>query len=368
MPRGKIGAGRPQRGDERSRWRAAATIWLAMTALLSLGAMAAEPARAGTYVMRSCDVPGHPYAPLGPWTASSYTPEPTPKMVVADACAAGGGVGFSFAGSRTMTPGSAWARLAIAKPPTGPQSEIRLVSVAAWYAARFGGSGQEMGLFASEDDSDKALDQPVARHRTAWCGEPQFQAAVQPHECRWLLGRHVLRARAGSGSPRSVRSRSTRRRFTYAAWKSRSAKTSRLRSGGPRGRSWPAGQQSGVRTLSYTASDLHSGLARVDVLLGDTVVKSHDLTPRCFYSDFTACPTSDDETLEVDTRLVPNGSYDLVLRVRDAAGNEQVVHGERAIEVANESPSVSASACHTRSSRTSKARRARRSRCPMVDE
>ena len=128
------------------------------------------------------------------------------------------------------------------------------------------------------------------------------------------------------------------------------------------------GPQSGVRTLSYTASDLHSGLARVDVLLGDTVVKSRDLTPRCSYSDFTACPTSDDETLEVDTRLVPNGSYDLVLRVRDAAGNEQLVHGERAIEVANESASVSRVPFRTRSSRTSKARRARRSRCPMVDE
>jgi hypothetical protein len=103
------------------------------------------------------------------------------------------------------------------------------------------------------------------------------------------------------------------------------------------------GRQSGVRTLSYNASDLHSGLARVDVLLGDTVVKSQDLTPRCFYSDFTVCPTADSGTLEVDTRAVPNGSYDVALRVRDAAGNEQVARGERTIEVANEGSPAAAS-------------------------
>ena len=98
--------------------------------------------------------------------------------------------------------------------------------------------------------------------------------------------------------------------------------------------------------MSYTATDLHSGLDRVDVLLGGTVVKSNDLTPRCFYADFTVCPTSDDATLEIDTRLVPNGLYDLTLRVRDAAGNEQVVRGERAIDIANESP-VGTSAPYT---------------------
>ena len=79
------------------------------------------------------------------------------------------------------------------------------------------------------------------------------------------------------------------------------------------------------------------------MLLDETVVASRDLTPICRYADFAVCPTSDDETLEIDTRAVPNGSYDLALRVRDAAGNEQVVHGERPIDVANESPVESSS-------------------------
>ena len=79
------------------------------------------------------------------------------------------------------------------------------------------------------------------------------------------------------------------------------------------------------------------------MLLDETVVASRDLTPLCRYADFAVCPTSDDETLEIDTRAVPNGSYDLALRVRDAAGNEQVVHGERPIDVANASPVESSS-------------------------
>ena len=79
------------------------------------------------------------------------------------------------------------------------------------------------------------------------------------------------------------------------------------------------------------------------MLLDETVVASRDLTPSCRYADFAVCPTSDDETLEIDTRAVPNGSYDLALRVRDAAGNERMVHGERPIDVANESPVESSS-------------------------
>ena len=70
---------------------------------------------------------------------------------------------------------------------------------------------------------------------------------------------------------------------------------------------------------------------------------SRDLTPSCRYADFAVCPASDDETLEIDTRALPNDSYDLALRVRDAAGNERVVHGERRIDVANESPVASSS-------------------------
>ena len=93
--------------------------------------------------------------------------------------------------------------------------------------------------------------------------------------------------------------------------------------------------QSGVRTLTYAAADAQSGLARVTVLLDDVVVATDDLTTRCFYSDFTVCPASHDETLEIDTRPIPNGLHRLTVRVEDAAGNGRVVHGEHLVEVAN---------------------------------
>ena len=81
MPRGRIGAAVSQRGYETSRRRRAAMALLTTSTLVCVGAMETQPARAGTYVMRSCDVPGRSPAPLGPWVTSSYTPEPTPKMI-----------------------------------------------------------------------------------------------------------------------------------------------------------------------------------------------------------------------------------------------------------------------------------------------
>ena len=340
MTRGRIDSRRLQRDDENSRSRRATVAVIATCAVLLLGAVKTEPVHAGNYVMRSCNVPGQPYAPLGPWTASSHPPE----LTVVDACSAGGGVGFSFSGARTMLPESPWARVEIAKPVTGPQSEIRLVSVSMWYAARFGGSGQEIALFAADKKfanntsyvhwlvTGRPGAESLSFERTfnradtdafwvgVYCG-PVY-APFPPEPCV-----------ADHATPFHVRGMEV----TLSEDKSPTVLQ-------PAGTLLARGPQSGVRTLSYNASDLHSGLARVDVMLGDTVVKRHDLTPQCFYSDFTVCPTSDAETLEVDTRLVPNGSYNLALRVRDAAGNEQVVHAERTIEVANVPPSTATSA------------------------
>ena len=216
-----------------------------------------------------------------------------------------------------------------------------------WYAARFGGSGQAISLFASDDDSDKALSNPwlvtgppgaenLSFERRfsrtdvdgfsvgMYCGP--VEGPIPPDPCF-----------ADNTTPFHIRGME----LTLSEDKPPAVLE-------PTGTLLGRGPQSGVRTLFYTASDLHSGLARVDVLLDDKIVKSHDLTPRCFYSDFTVCPTSDDETLEIDTRLVPNGLYDLALRVRDAAGNAQVVHGQRAIEVANEgSPGATSATPYT---------------------
>lgn len=96
------------------------------------------------------------------------------------------------------------------------------------------------------------------------------------------------------------------------------------------------GVQSGIRALAYSTSDTQSGLSKIDVLLGETVVASRDLMARCTHSDFTVCPDSQDETVQIDTRGVSNGKHRLAVRVQDAAGNEQVVYGEGLVNVVNE--------------------------------
>jgi dipeptidyl aminopeptidase/acylaminoacyl peptidase len=90
-----------------------------------------------------------------------------------------------------------------------------------------------------------------------------------------------------------------------------------------------------ARTVTYSAFDPQSGLAKVEVLLGESVVARRDITPLCHYYDFTVCPAGDEATLSVDTHAVPNGLYPLTIRVYDAAGNQTEVQPPSAIEVAN---------------------------------
>jgi len=95
------------------------------------------------------------------------------------------------------------------------------------------------------------------------------------------------------------------------------------------------GPQSGTRTLTYAASDPQSGVAKIEALLGETVVGSRDLAPMCAHDDFTACPSSDEGSLQVDTRAIPNGSHRFRLRITDAADNQQVVLAPHPVEVVN---------------------------------
>jgi hypothetical protein len=308
---------------------------VAAISLLLLSAHAAEFAHAGTYVMRNCSVPGYPNAPLGPWHAETVS-----NIAVADACPNGGGWNFSFAGAHELPPHTVMALL-LDTPDRGPQSAIQLVKVSLWVAARFAGSGQLLSLVTINGTSEGDLGFQVA-------GSPGSENLRFEHELTPALTlRYGLLLECGPvdssfptgpclvdhETPLQVRGMEvTLREDLLPAVTSPSGA---LLSGDP---------QRGVRTLSYAASDPQSGVAKVEVLLGDTVVKTHDLASRCFAADFTVCPASDDGTLEIDTREVPNGYYDLALRVTDAAGNQQVVHGERAIEVANEAPAASANA------------------------
>lgn len=295
-------------------------------ALMLAGLAGAPPARAGTYVMRNCDVPGHASAALGPW---QITVVPA-NMVVVDQCASGGGIGFAFTGARRLSANTGVV-LKLLGSKVGPSSSIRLVKSVLHYAARLAGEGPPISVFAIDYHSDGAyyptfpitppgaenlvLEQLLTPARTneygigISCspGLPERPDCVPAHNTPLLIrGMEVTL----SEDVAPVASQ-------------------------PGGALLGEGPQAGVRSVTYAASDPQSGLARIEVLLGDTVVGSRDLTLQCPHGDFTICPASADGSLEIDTRAVPNGPHRLTLRVTDAAGNRESKQAPNAVDVAN---------------------------------
>jgi hypothetical protein len=80
-----------------------------------------------------------------------------------------------------------------------------------------------------------------------------------------------------------------------------------------------AGTYSGVQTLSFTASDTGSGVDHVTVALGATVLATAQSS--CQTYNLAPCPPTTSGTLDVDTALVPDGTYPVALTAYDASGN-----------------------------------------------
>lgn len=308
--------------------RRAARGLAAVITVLHLG-VSAESAGAGTYVMRSCDVPGHAKSEMAPWFSGTQQP----GVAIVDMCASGGGIAFTFDLASQM-PGNSNVNIAIARP-LPPRSSITFVKLVLWYAARLSGTGGPLNFHSFARWSDEITPglsngPPGSENLVA---EQQLNTETETVQvgiqCGPLGGGPTVPDPCvpANSIPLLIRGIEVTLREDVPP-------TISLRGGAL----LESGPQSGVRSLTFTATDLQSGLAKVDVLLDDKVVATDDLASRCFHSDFTVCPTSDDGTLTVDTRLVPNGSYNLALRARDAAGNERVARVERAVVVANETP------------------------------
>jgi hypothetical protein len=312
-------------GDEApASGRARATAVLVVVTVLLPSAIGTDVAGAGTYVMRNCDVPGHANSLLGPWT----TFEMQPNAVFTDACANGGGVFFSIVGVPQMS-GGGWATLGLPKPASGPQSAITFVKAVVWYAARLAGTGAPINLSSLEIHGDDT-NRPGVSNGPPGAENLVLEQQFDPQQtvlyklgvvCGPPFGQTCFPTAA---APLQIRGMEVTLNEDVQPLVSP-----------PNGTLLEDGPQSGIRTLTYGASDPQSGLARVDVLLDDAVVASRDLTPGCPAFDFTVCPASQEETLQIDTRSVPNGSHSLTVRVRDAAGNERLVTGARPVVVAN---------------------------------
>ena len=93
--------------------------------------------------------------------------------------------------------------------------------------------------------------------------------------------------------------------------------------------------QSGVEPLAITASDGDAGVRRVAVTLGGVAVGSVEPADGCRDDRMPPCPQALRGTIDVDTRLVPDGGRRLRLLVTDAAGNARTVEAAT-VQVANQ--------------------------------
>jgi len=105
--------------------RAARPAFGVLFAVLLTGLAVAPQVRAGTYMMRNCDVPGHANAGLGPW---QITVVPS-NMAAVDECVKGGGLGFAFSGPRRLAADTG-VLLTLSGANVGPRSPVKLVKVA----------------------------------------------------------------------------------------------------------------------------------------------------------------------------------------------------------------------------------------------
>ena len=313
-----------------SRWRhISARCAVSLGAVLLSSTLGIAHALAGEYVMRTCDVPGHPNALLGPWQeVISDSPR---DVILVDSCASGGGAGFALAGPRRITVRSGGS-LRLVRPSTGPQSVIALVKARIRYAARLGASGSPLFVRVLEHGSAAA---PYVRDLAA-SGED----LVYEHDFNPTRGNQfnfaVLCGPDGAYVADCVPD------HTVPLWirgmevtLSEDVQPIVPQIGGPL---IAQGPQSGLQTVTYSAFDHQSGLTRIEAVLDDSVVATRDLSGRCSYDDFTVCPSVDEGSLSVDTRAVPNGRHRLTVRVYDAAGNVTSTPSSGEIQVENAPP------------------------------
>ena len=290
------------------------------------GAVGVDPASAGTYVMRNCNVPGHGNSLMAPWAPH----EPDPGVSIIDGCATGGGIAFTL-NELQQLPWKGDGLMLIRRPPP-PRNDISFVKVVLWYAARLAGSGHPLGFWSHGVTLDGS---PVAGISNSPPGSELLVAEQRfpPNTDYYMLGLTCASGVVGEPGPCLAASRVPLLIRGMEFTLSEDIPPIVL---SPTGSLVQGGTQAGMGTLHVTASDVQSGLSKVDVLLDETTIASRDLTARCHYSDFTVCPTSLDESFQIDTRAIPNGTYRLTVRVTDAAGNPRDVHSESTVVVGNQ--------------------------------
>ena len=285
-------------------------------------------ARAGTYPMRSCNVPGHRSASTGPWQWQAI-----PNAAATNHCAGGGGFGFALPGSHELQRETA-AVVNLTRPSQGAQRVIAIRRARLWMIARLSGHGSALYAVAQSIAANGAVQQ------TGIFGPPGGDAVASPYLSPVLaqdtasFGVLLVCSGSTSGSCHADATHPLEIRGTEITLEESVPPDAAIVGGALTA----PGSQSGVRAVSYSVVDHESGVAKVEVMLGDVVVAGRDLSgdpSQCSYSDFAACQPTRNEDLAVDTRAVADGTHPLALRVTDAAGNRRLVQAAAPVTVAN---------------------------------
>lgn len=299
--------------------------------LAAIGAAAtlstATPAQAGTYPMRSCNVPGHAPTGTGPWVWTNSS-----RSTTFNHCAGGGGFGFAFPAAREIEP-RVGVTLHLVRPPSGPAASISIRRVRLWMTARLDGTGSALFLLARAYAGSAMQQTDIhgppggSSLETPW-SSPTYGATTDKFDLVLLCSNSSYDyCYPQATHPIEVRGADV--------LLSEDVPPQPSITGGPLLSGQP---QSGAQGLTLNASDGESGVARVEAILGGRVAGSQDFvgTAQCRYDGWNACDTTVSNSFSVDTTLVPDGSHTLQLRVTDAAGNQRIVQHNALVAVRNQ--------------------------------
>lgn len=301
----------------------AGVVW----GLVLLVLLCVEPrgAHAGSYVMRSCNVPGKPSTPAAPWrwihTGATYA---------IDDCARGGGFGINAGPMERATA----AAIVLDRPGDGPLGAITIRQVKLWLVARLGSSGSSLFVAWSSGGATgtTAAAYPFGPPGASTLTDPYVTPMLASDTASFVL----LLSCSGDTNDGCVPSSVTPLEVRGAEVTLHEDVPPVGAIGG--GLLLSGDAQSGMRSIDYSVADQESGVAEIAAVLGTTTVAVQDLSGECPRSDFAACPRTRNGTLSIDTRKVPNGSYPLTLRVTDAAGNRATTLLPTAIQINNQRP------------------------------
>lgn len=297
-------------------------VGLLVASVAGLGAPV-PVAEAGSYKLYSCNVP----------TRATSVPSIAPWRADLDGlntyqfndCASGGsfGVGLNIRFMRAF----GMAYLVLERPEIGPQSAIGIVRYRTWITAELSGSGapafvDEGGWFGPPGGTNADLEPWVSPPYTPTNPAIRIRLRCTAGDCYFDSSRPLQVRGVEVDLYEDVPPTGTIEGGTLIA----------------------PGEKSGRATLSFSAADGESGIARVEALLGDRVVASDDLdasSVRCPHTDWNACPTRYAADFAIDTSAVPPGQYAASLRITDAAGNRRLIVAPQSVVVGNRVPSLS---------------------------